>query len=192
MADACVEPTHRERQVSMSIEQRLFTLGLWLAAAVPAGGQTVRTVDPFAPVTGAILCHAAPFSSDDSAAFVFEFIQADSLGGTRRVRAGYDADGAPLYSSIAVMENSSDRGAPRALVFVVRLVPKGIGTRILVVGDRIDSTAALTAADSAAGLPRGARLLTPEELEQARVLSVWLWQRRCGQRNPCQSPPTLV
>lgn len=158
-------------------------IGLSLAAAIPAGGQMVSLADPFAPVTGAILCHAVPVTAADSAAFKFEFIEADSLGGTRRTVAAYGGDGAPLYSAIATMENISGQGPPRALVFVVRLVPKGLGSRILVVGDRIDSTETPTPADSAAGLPRGARLLTPSELEQARKLSVWLWQRRCGKRD---------
>jgi hypothetical protein len=168
----------------MSLKQRMIhMLGLWLGFAIPAGGQSARIADPFASVTGAMLCHAPPVSPADSAVFVFEFIQADSLGGTRRTIAAYGSDGAPLYATIAVMENSGGEGARRALVFAVRLVPKAIGSRILVVGDRIDSTLVSTAADSAAGLPRGARLLTPGELEEARALSVWLWKRRCGERN---------
>jgi hypothetical protein len=114
----------------------------------------------------------------DSAAFVLEFADGMISTGSRLLVMAYDSSGSPLYASIRLIVRP-DSASERAQLLAAKFTgPRG-GTRMRVIGGQVDSSEVATAADSAAALPRGAQVLTKEELAQAYDLSVWLWNHRC-------------
>jgi hypothetical protein len=125
------------------------------------------------------MCRSIAPSPADSAAFVFEFADGQMASGSRLLIVAYDSSGAPVYASIRVV-GLPDSAIARAQLLAARFKGTRLGTRMRVIGGQIDSSEVATAADSAADMPRGAKVLSKEELAQAYELSVWLWNHRCA------------
>jgi len=98
----------------------------------------------------------------------------------------YDSSGSPVYATIRFIIRR-DSTIERAQLVAARFTGKRLGTRMGIVAGQIDSSEVATAADSAAEMPRGAKVLSNEELTQAYDLSVWLWNHRCAPR-PSERP----
>jgi hypothetical protein len=125
------------------------------------------------------MCRSIAPSPADSAAFVFEFADGQMASGSRLLIVAYDSSGAPVYASIRVV-GLPDSAIARAQLLAARFKGTRLGTRMRVIGGQIDSSEIATAADSAADMPRGAKVLSKEELARAYELSVWLWNHRCA------------
>lgn len=108
-------------------------------------------------------------------------IGARSTNTAREIQVGFDSTGRPILLSDAVSHPGS--GGTQV---VVQFTPAGdaVGRRVEVTVDSAGMAAALARGDTAAG--RAAvrapvmRELSQVEQAQARALSNWLWQRRCG------------
>jgi hypothetical protein len=167
------------------------SVGLVIALGIPIGAQLSDTKAILALPAGFLMCHELSPTPVDSAAYVFEFRDGELSTGSRLLIVAYATSGSPRYLT-ARMIARPDSVTERAQLLAARFIPAPIGSRMGVTNRQVDTSEVATAADSAAGMPRGGKALTSEELIRARDLSVWFWEHRCAPRPkeaPSGSPP---
>jgi hypothetical protein len=159
----------------------LFVVMLQVATHAVLGAQTPELKAVLSRPSGPIMCREIATSAADSAAFVFEFADGQIATGTRLLITAYDSAGAPVYAALRLIARP-DTAVERVQLLAARFTGVRSGSRMRVIDGKIDSSEVLTAADSAAQMPRGGKVLSQEELMRAYELSVWLWNHRCAAR----------
>ena len=154
------------------------------ALGASVGAQTFDTKALLAQPSGAIQCRIVAPPAGDSSASVFEFADTEPPSESRRLRIGYDRAGSPIHATVTSIGRSDKQPQDWGLL-MVNFTEK-LGGRSRYSGPQVDTSDALTAADSAAKMPRGMYALSPREWQQVHDLSVWLWIRRCASGPPAQ------
>jgi hypothetical protein len=169
----------------------VVVLGLGLAIGLPSvlRAQSSPSRGSFDIPQGPIACHERVMSTKDSAIFMFEMIDGTSADVSRRLVFSFDSAGAPRYGMVMAAD-LVEGDHQRMEVVTVRLAGNVAGHRMRAINGEIDMSG--STADSVPGLPRGASLLTPDELARATALAHWVWDRRCAANrgSPPSSPST--
>lgn len=168
---------------------RPIVISLFLVA-VAAGhvqGQAPGSMDPLAPVAnGALICRTIKAGAGDSAAVTLEFGDGSPSAGVRQALVAFDSSGVPVYLVVSA-EDPRFAGGVKHQVLGARFQPHPLG--------RITTTVVPTSAvgpDTSALVRAPVSPMTNTEIERARQLAEWYWQRRCGRRPTTNSSPSSM
>lgn len=149
-----------------------------LAIAAPAVQAQAGADDPFSiPTTaGSVLCRAIPASPADSAHVLIHFEDSVASFPERERVVAFDSLGLPLYLTLRAVASPRE-GAGVVHAFMIRFHPFSGGARssLAAEGEPVSKEN-----PQSAGKPADWIDLSPQEVERARKLAVYTWDRRCG------------
>ena len=155
---------------------------IMLAIGISVGGsplcaQTSDEPDPLSQLTSPFICRSAPTTVEDSAAFVFSFLDRPASNATRRILFAFDSVGSPLYSTISLSIAGGEEN--RMVLLIIRLAPWSGGSRIRTSDGHADTLGALVPEGGRSEPSTASGTLSVRDIARVRDLGVWLWPRRC-------------
>jgi hypothetical protein len=158
-----------------------LSCALLIGGVAAAGAQTAAVDSIFGFPSGVIACRPVVPPVTDPAAYVFEFLNADSPESQQqRTIAEFDSAGKPLQLVTSLLNPDSTRPIIKMLVVNFPPPTKGEFTVIRVDPHRASTGRAGLAPSDTAGLP--ITTLNAGQMESARRLAGWFWDHRCNRQ----------
>lgn len=127
------------------------------------------------PHGSAILCRHIVATPSDSAAFIYDFTDGKDSLGQRNALAAFDSTGRPLYMLAFIRDTGNSN---REDAFAIRFYPFHGGSRVAMPNP--GGTPPVSAPiREPAKTQSGETEMTPDQIEEARRLSIWYWAHRC-------------
>lgn len=142
-----------------------------------AQGQAIP-FDPLAVPNAALLCHAFAAVPEDSAAFVFEYVDGPESGRSRKSAVAFDSGGTPLYMTV-VAPGKDALGEQQTYALALRFYPKSQGARMILPEQMTAEPPRTGRVDSVKPSQVAEEQLNAIDIAHAQDLARWFWAHRC-------------
>jgi hypothetical protein len=170
-----IRPALRRR----TLLQSKTVLIAFLTCCVPAlNAQTPTASDQLSIPNGTQMCRSVPAEPADSAAYLFQFIDARDSSHDRISMIAFDSAGAPLYMLLSV-PGTNPQHERRLYMFAVQFFPTSQGGRSIVPENAAARLPTTAKGDTVGRVTPIEETLTAAEVARAKILAEWFWAHRC-------------
>src|SRR5258705_2964836 len=158
--------------------QSQAVLAAFLTCCVPAlNAQELTASDQLSIPNGTQMCRSVPAEPADSAAYLFQFIEARDSSHDRISMIAFDSAGGPLYMLRSV-PGTNLQHERRLYMFAVQSFPTGQDGRCIIPENaaRLPTTAK---GDTVGRVAPIEETLTAAEVARAKTLAEYFWAHRC-------------